>query len=273
MTMMIDRPVQSETVPVLGRECWTPGGSSGVLHAMSEHGVPMVQRNAATDAEECPGAVPLPVVGETVRILPAGVVSRLVPITALDAAITVTGVTSPETKDAVAATASLDARLDRRGGADLGLNSNNVPLAPARSVRLLRGDRRCPSTSSPFLRAARRWSTRWRSPRWRPRSTPSEVTGAPGKYVHCSFVEVERDSIFVAGEPVNFPRMVGLLRSGRDGAVKARLLHRMVEEWSAITGEPVRDLALFLHEVPGENVMEDGEILPEVQPGEAPLVT
>ena len=98
----------------------------------------------------------------------------------------------------------------------------------------------------------------------------TEVTGAPGKYVHCSFVDVERDSIFVAGNPVNFPRMVGLIRAGRDGQVKARLLHRLSEEWSAITGEPVRDLALFLHEVPGENVMEDGEILPEVQPVEAP---
>lgn len=100
----------------------------------------------------------------------------------------------------------------------------------------------------------------------------TEVTGAPGKYVHCSFVEVARDTIFVAGEPANFPRMVGLLRSGRDRAVKARLLHRMTEEWSATTGEPVRDLAVFLHEVPGEKVMEDGEILPDVQPGEAPPV-
>lgn len=51
----------------------------------------------------------------TVRVLVgAEIVSRLVPITALDAAITVTGVTSPETKDAVAAAASLDARLDRK---------------------------------------------------------------------------------------------------------------------------------------------------------------
>jgi len=71
---------------------------------------------------------------------------------------------------------------------------------------------------------------------------------------------------------VNFPRMLGLIRSGRDGAVRARLLHRLSEEWSAITGGPVWDLALFLHEVPEENVMEDGEILPEVQPGEAPPV-
>ena len=95
---------------------------------------------------------------------------------------------------------------------------------------------------------------------------------AMGRYVHCSFVEVPRDSIFVAGEPVNFPRMVGLIRSGRNADVKTHLMHRLAEEWSAISGEPVRELALFLHEVPGGNVMEDGEILPEVSPGEAPPV-
>ncbi len=99
----------------------------------------------------------------------------------------------------------------------------------------------------------------------------SEVTGAPGRYVHCSFVEVPRNSIFVAGEPVNFPRMVGLIRCGRTGEVKAHLIHRLAEGWSAITGEPIHELALFLHEVPGGNVMEDGEILPEVAPDEAQL--
>jgi phenylpyruvate tautomerase PptA (4-oxalocrotonate tautomerase family) len=100
----------------------------------------------------------------------------------------------------------------------------------------------------------------------------SEVTGAPARYVHCSFTEVPRDSIFVAGEPVNFPRLVGLIRSGRSAEVKAQLMHQLASGWSAITGEPVRDLALFLHEVPGENVMEEGEILPEVAPGEAPAI-
>jgi len=98
----------------------------------------------------------------------------------------------------------------------------------------------------------------------------SEVTGAPGRYVHCSFVEVPPGSIFVAGKPVNTPRMVGLIRSGRTAEVKAHLMRRLADEWSAITGEPVEQLALFLHEVPGGNVMEDGEILPEVAPGEAP---
>ena len=91
----------------------------------------------------------------------------------------------------------------------------------------------------------------------------SEVTGAPGHYVHCSFVETEPESIFVAGEPVTGPRMVGLLREGRSSEVKAKLLHGFADAWSQITGEARTDLAIFLHEVPGANVLEDGEILPE----------
>jgi len=41
------------------------------------------------------------------------------------------------------------------------------------------------------------------------------VTGAPGQYVNCSFVEVPPGSIFVAGAPVEAGRMVGLIRQGQ----------------------------------------------------------
>lgn len=97
----------------------------------------------------------------------------------------------------------------------------------------------------------------------------SEVTGAPGTYVHCSFVEVAPGSIFAAGEPVDGPRMVGLIREGRSVAVRAGLLHGIADAWCAITGEAKESLAIFLHEVPGANVMEDGVILPEItdEPG------
>jgi len=134
MMMTIDRPVQGESVQLLGRECRIPATGFGVLHAMSEQGVQLVQHNAASEAVECPGAVPLPAVGELVRILAAGedwpvlsgcwmgyrhhpmasqetatvrvlrgteVVSCEVPYAALHAGTVVTGVTSPETKDAV----------------------------------------------------------------------------------------------------------------------------------------------------------------------------
>jgi phenylpyruvate tautomerase PptA (4-oxalocrotonate tautomerase family) len=91
----------------------------------------------------------------------------------------------------------------------------------------------------------------------------SEVTGAPGTYVHCSFVEVPPESIFVAGEPVTGPRMVGLIRSGRSPEIRGRLLHGLADAWCAITGDRKEDVAIFLQEVPGANVLEDGAILPE----------
>jgi phenylpyruvate tautomerase PptA (4-oxalocrotonate tautomerase family) len=91
----------------------------------------------------------------------------------------------------------------------------------------------------------------------------SEVTGAPGAYVHCSFTEVAPESIFVAGEAVDGPRLVGLIREGRSTATRAKLLHGLADAWCAITGDPKESVAIFLHEVPGANVLEDGEILPE----------
>lgn len=92
----------------------------------------------------------------------------------------------------------------------------------------------------------------------------SEVTGAPGAYVHCSFTEVSPGSIFVAGEPVTGPRMIGLIREGRSPEVRAKLLHGLADAWSAITGDPKESLAIFIHEVPGGNVMEEGTLLPDV---------
>lgn len=91
----------------------------------------------------------------------------------------------------------------------------------------------------------------------------SEVTGAPARYVHCSFVEVAPDSIFVAGEAVTGARLVGLIRSGRSETVRGELLHGLADAWCAITGEAKESVAVFLHEVPGANVLEDGVILPE----------
>ncbi|GAA4701697.1 hypothetical protein GCM10023215_45840 [Pseudonocardia yuanmonensis] len=97
----------------------------------------------------------------------------------------------------------------------------------------------------------------------------SEVTGAPGKYVHCAFVEVAADSIYVAGKPTDGPRMVGLIRDGRSTEIRAKLIHGIADAWSAITGDEKEDLAIFIEEIPGANVMEDGTILPEItnEPG------
>ena len=46
----------------------------------------------------------------------------------------------------------------------------------------------------------------------------SDLTGAPARYVHCSFVEAPLGSTFIEGEETTSPRMMGLIRSGRSEA-------------------------------------------------------
>ena len=71
----------------------------------------------------------------------------------------------------------------------------------------------------------------------------ADVPGAPAKCVHWSFVAVESGSTFVASKSVDSPRCSGLICSGRTGGTRVRLLHRIADEWSTITGGPKRDIA------------------------------
>ena len=89
------------------------------------------------------------------------------------------------------------------------------------------------------------------------------VTGAPSDYVNVSFTDLPSGSLFVAGRPVGHGRMVGLIRSGRSPETKRRLITGLAEAWSRVTGEPSEGFALFIQEVPGSSMMEDGRILPE----------
>ena len=91
----------------------------------------------------------------------------------------------------------------------------------------------------------------------------AEITGAPREYVNCSFVEVPPGSIFAGGSAVEGSRMVGIIRQGRSEDVKRKLITALADAWASVTGEPVEDIALFLHEVPGYQVMENGLLLPE----------
>ena len=57
--------------------------------------------------------------------------------------------------------------------------------------------------------------------------------------------------------------MVGIIRQGRTEEVKRKLLMALADAWASVTGEAVDDIALFVHEVPGYQVMEQGLLLPE----------
>jgi len=67
----------------------------------------------------------------------------------------------------------------------------------------------------------------------------------------------------VAGTAVEAGRMVGLIRQGRSEAVKRKLITALADAWVSVTGEKIEDIASFLHEVPGYQVMENGQLLPE----------
>ena len=91
----------------------------------------------------------------------------------------------------------------------------------------------------------------------------AEITGAPREYVNCSFTEVPPGSIFAGGSAVEHGRMVGIIRQGRSQDVKRKLMTALADAWLSVTGESAEDIALFVHEVPGYQVMEYGQMLPE----------
>ena len=66
-----------------------------------------------------------------------------------------------------------------------------------------------------------------------------------------------------AGSAVEGGRMVGIIRQGRIEDVKRKLMTALADAWVSVTGEPIEDIALVVHEVPGYQVMERGQLLPE----------
>ena len=91
------------------------------------------------------------------------------------------------------------------------------------------------------------------------------VTGAPAHYVNVSFAEFEPGNLFVSGRPVTGGRMVAIIRAGRSAETKRNLIESLAKAWSTVSDEPTESFALFLQEIPGSSMMEDGQILPEAQ--------
>lgn len=89
-----------------------------------------------------------------------------------------------------------------------------------------------------------------------------EMTGVDPIFVSVSFVEVPRDGLYLAGKPVSGARMVGLIRR-RPEEAKRELLLRLGKAWSTATGEPFDSAIMFLVDIPGQQALENGELLPD----------
>lgn len=94
-----------------------------------------------------------------------------------------------------------------------------------------------------------------------------EATGAPRVFVHVFFNELPAGGSYTGGEvDSKISSITGLIRAGRPLDVKQNLIKRISASWSAITGQPERELVAGLTEIDPEVAMEFGRILP--RPGE-----
>jgi len=91
-----------------------------------------------------------------------------------------------------------------------------------------------------------------------------DVTGAPARYVNCTFNVVPEDGIYIAGEAVSGARMVGIIRR-RPEALKRELLLALGRAWASAAGEPFEDAVMALVEIPGYQGLEDGVLLGEAE--------
>lgn len=90
-----------------------------------------------------------------------------------------------------------------------------------------------------------------------------EATGAPRVFVHVFFHELPPGSSYSAGEvDTKISGIQGAIRAGRTLDVKQKLIKRISASWSAITGQPEKQVLAGLTEIDSDVTMEYGLILP-----------
>jgi phenylpyruvate tautomerase PptA (4-oxalocrotonate tautomerase family) len=90
-----------------------------------------------------------------------------------------------------------------------------------------------------------------------------EMTGAPRVFVHIFFFELPPGISYHADEVDTTISMIqGAIRAGRPLDVKQKLIKRISASWSAITGQPEKQVLASLSEMDSDVTMEWGLILP-----------
>ena len=96
-----------------------------------------------------------------------------------------------------------------------------------------------------------------------------EATGAPRVFVHVFFNELPPGISYSAGEPdTKISGITGSIRAGRTLEQKQKLIKQISAAWSAITGQPEKQVIAGLTEIDSDITMEYGLILP--RPGGEP---
>jgi phenylpyruvate tautomerase PptA (4-oxalocrotonate tautomerase family) len=90
-----------------------------------------------------------------------------------------------------------------------------------------------------------------------------DATGAPPSFVNVQFHETQEGRYFVEGQPSGHSIVFGFIRKGRTVETRQAMLKEYSQMWTHLTGQPAEELLVTLLDVPAENMIEAGRIVPE----------
>jgi phenylpyruvate tautomerase PptA (4-oxalocrotonate tautomerase family) len=90
-------------------------------------------------------------------------------------------------------------------------------------------------------------------------------TGAPGFFAQVLFVALPEQKHYVGGKPNVTPHIYvhGLIRAGRSAAAKGGLIRQIAHRASEIAGVGTEDIWVYVQDIPPEQMIEFGRVLPE----------
>jgi phenylpyruvate tautomerase PptA (4-oxalocrotonate tautomerase family) len=92
----------------------------------------------------------------------------------------------------------------------------------------------------------------------------AEYAEVPRNWVHVVFHEYPNGNGFTAGRPSPTAALTLLIRTGRAADYKREMLKRLWSLLQAATGAPDEEIVLGIQEVPSNQAMEMGKIMPDV---------
>ena len=93
------------------------------------------------------------------------------------------------------------------------------------------------------------------------------VSGVPENWVHVVFQDYPAGSGFTAGRPAGAAALTLVMRTGRSADYKRGLLQTLWGLLQDATGAPDDQIVIGMHEVPPNQAMEMGQIMPDVGEG------
>jgi phenylpyruvate tautomerase PptA (4-oxalocrotonate tautomerase family) len=95
--------------------------------------------------------------------------------------------------------------------------------------------------------------------------THHQNTGAPGFFAQVLFVALPEQKHFIGGKPNVTPHLYvhGLIRAGRSAAAKSGLIQQIAQKVCEIAGVGTEDIWVYVQDIPPEQMIEFGRVLPE----------